>query len=551
MVDTINLTPTASPTGTYLAPQSIPSTNTALELAKSLGVIKDAATIHIDRKTKQAEEEGRRKGLLHSALTEKEAIEKGIITEFESPWFQKGQYEQRGRLAGDTYDAELTQAYMSSGMQEKTAPDAYEKFVNQFRQDYLNRLDPEISKDSDFLLGLGSKMTQSEQQLSEAHVSNASQKLRYDAVTGTQQEIYNEISKRLSMGPARAEDIVAPVTLVGTRQKTFFLTGKEVNEAKIEAVGQAAIDFNRPDLLDALDQPNPDGTPGPGLTVDGRKKIHEIKQKILGENIRQETYNREKNDRYNKQQADTRMLSAIRKISNKETVTEAEIQDGERFDPDFRLRLIAARKSISSDDEPKDVLGLNKAVHTGQLKTTRDVYDYIATNDVKVSSATIESVITKVEDTQRKVYSDPFVKSQSDILSSTLNPSGLGGIMGDSQAAAEAKARFAERVVSEVSQDITGSQAWRDQIKKIRDEVLKDAEESQKKSIEVRGAKEKQNASTTYFPSLQNLQDVSTLYSQGDTEQLKVILTKAGVPEEPESVTKFLNDQKTLLQKGK
>lgn len=549
MVDTLQLAPTASPTGTFVAPAPAPQTNKALELAESLGVLQKGVERYVDEKTRIAKEEGRRKGLLYSALNEKEAIEKGLITEFESPWFVKGQKEQRGRLSGDTYDAALTKAYLASGMRENTAPDAFQKFADQFREDYLDKLDPEMAKDSDFILGLGSKMTQSEQQLAEAHVSNASEKLRYDAVVGTQEEIYNQIAQQVSRGPVRPEDLIGPVTAIGARQKAFFLTGKEVSAAKIEAVGQAAIDFNRPDLLDVLDQPSHDGTPGPGLTIEGRAKVHAYKQQILSESIRRETYEREANDRYNRKKADELMVSAIRKVSDGHTITEADIRAGEAYDPEFRLKLISARKSISSDEVQEDVYGLKKAVNTGALQTTQQIYDYVELNDIKVTAATLESAIDQAKQVQSRVYSDPFVKGQGDIITSTLNPSGLGGLMGDSQSAAEAKARFAERVVSEVSPDTAGSQQWRDQIKKIREEVLKESQDANNTAVTVRTGKETANAKTAYFPSLQNLQNVSTLYQNGQTDELDAVLTKAGVrADDNAAVNKFLNDQKLLLE---
>lgn len=552
MVDKYNLTPTASPTNTFVAPQSIPNTNAALELAKSLGVIRDTASNYIDEKRKKAEEEGRRKGLLYSALSEKEAISKGIITEFESPWFLKGQREQQGRLSGDTYDAALTKAYQQSGMRDNTNPGAFAAFAEKFRKEYLDKINPDLAKDPDFILGLGSKMTQSEQQLSEMHVSDASTKLREDAVVGTQNEIYNQIVEKISKGPVRPEDIVGPVSLVAARQKTFFLTGKEVSAAKIAAIGQAAIDLNRPELLDMLDHPSHDGTPGPGLTIEGRDKIHDIRQKILAENIRRETYEREQNDRYNKQESEKRMLEGIRKIAAGSTVSEQEIQDGERFDPDFRLKLIAARKSISTDESPKDSYELMRAINLGQIKTTQDVYDYVEANDIQIAGDTVEKAVNKVGQIQDGVYSDPFVKAQADALDGALNPGGMfGGLDGGRAIAEEAKAQFAERVVSEVPQDIKGSQQWRDAIKKIKEEVRKEAEDKKKSNVEVRGAKDEHNAKTSYFPSLQNLQDVATLYNNGETGQLDAVLTKAGVDKDQKSIDKFLTDQKLLLEQGK
>lgn len=173
--------PSASPVDTYYRPAedqvAKPGTQAqwAKDLAEGLDVLNPSIERYGEAKFKResaAEMAAGAEARDRNMASFKEAIQKKLIPEGASPWFKKGYEQQSGRLAGsELYDAGLRTAWSQSGIQNNDSPQAYQKFVADYRKQFLDEHQGAVSN-PDWYEGFAPMMARAENNLAGQHIAH-------------------------------------------------------------------------------------------------------------------------------------------------------------------------------------------------------------------------------------------------------------------------------------------------------------------------------------------------------------------------------------------
>jgi hypothetical protein len=141
------------------------------DLAKSVGLATPVMQQALAEEDKFLREEQVKAGItarLKNQKSFKEAQDAGLIRQSENPWFIKGYLQQDGRISGMNYDAALRTAWMSSEARNSDNPQTLDKFIGDFRNQWIKDND---GKTPDWMDGFAPKMAQADNNLSAQHVA--------------------------------------------------------------------------------------------------------------------------------------------------------------------------------------------------------------------------------------------------------------------------------------------------------------------------------------------------------------------------------------------
>jgi muramidase (phage lysozyme) len=138
------------------------------------------------------------------------------------------------------------------------------------------------------------------------------------------------------------------------------IQGAELNKLTLTAITQAAIRHSDPSLLDVATQARPDGTPGPGSTVEGKLALDKAREEIQRMRIQAENHEhtiqerqRTENIRKGKQLIADTLLSQIQR-GEQPVLSPDLIQQANKIDPSLGEAAVSMQKNLSNYEQTED-----------------------------------------------------------------------------------------------------------------------------------------------------------------------------------------------------
>ncbi len=280
--------PAASPVDTFVQPVQPANflgatdigDNSATQLAQALASFSVKFNRLEDTRAKRinkADLEKGRNAALTSALSAKDAIEKGLITPTQSAWFMQGFNEQRGRVIGTEAKNQLFQSYAQWAGKSDDNPAAFTEFVAEWRQRVLEEAGGSAAR----LSGMTPVLREAEAQLSAKHLAFTSKRIQDEVELNTSVEFGQAIDDALDADTPDFAALTAALSVQHVRQRLLGVSGTKLNDLLVETVIGKALQHESAELLDLLDVDRPDGTPGPGKVGKYRLKIEAAKTKLI------------------------------------------------------------------------------------------------------------------------------------------------------------------------------------------------------------------------------------------------------------------------------
>lgn len=223
-------------------------------------------------------------------------------------------------------------------------------------------------------------------------------------------------------------DEVRKLELEGRKQG---MSPKEINELTLEAVTNGALRHGDESILEAALQPRPDGTPGPGTTVQGREKLDVARKQIRASKIQ------EQNHAYTLQKrAKEARVTEVKKLAMDGLIEQMKsgkapsipletIQAANREDPELGEALINVQKTlddVNKQEDPIAVARFSAQVHSGNA-TPNDVFDMVARGVLR-DKGTIQNMMEQASRNLRSsIITRPELKRSYDAIEQIIGQS--------------------------------------------------------------------------------------------------------------------------------
>lgn len=238
-------------------------------------------------------------------------------------------------------------------------------------------------------------------------------------------------------------DEVRKLELEGRKQG---MSPKEINELTLEAVTNGALRHGDESILEAALQPRPDGTPGPGMTVQGREKLDLARKQIRSAKIQ------EQNHAWTMQQRAREMRKMeVKKLAMDGLIEQMKagkapsipletIQTASREDPELGEALINVQKTMDDVNKQEDPIAVGRfqaQVYSGNA-TPADVFDMVAKGVIRERS-TINNLMEQASrNINRSIVTRPELKKHYDsieqIIGQSVGPGMPKEVVANSQA---------------------------------------------------------------------------------------------------------------------
>ncbi|WP_148209879.1 hypothetical protein [Azorhizobium caulinodans] len=224
------------------------------------------------------------------------------------------------------------------------------------------------------------------------------------------------------------------VEMVARRQG---MNPAEVNHLSIQAVVAAAIRHQDENILNVALQSRPDGTPGPGMTLEGRKALDEARLNIRRLKIQEQNQawtlqqrEREMRKREVKSVAMTSLLGQMQEGKPPRIPLEL-VQSAAREDPELGDTLMQVQKNLDDLNKTEDthlVAQLSARIYSGN-GTPYDVFNAVAAGTLKEPSTIRNLMEQAARNNSRTVVTHPVVKPLLDDVRKIVGEESLPGIL--------------------------------------------------------------------------------------------------------------------------
>lgn len=379
------------------------------ELARSLGALGgqlQGLVTDSQRRAKEDEEETQRAAaerayIENNGIGFSEAVREGKIPAQASPIFQRTYQEQQGATLGRTGVAAIEQEYEKWERKDTATPEEFTGWMAERVKEKFANADP-------FALRAALPHIQRLQdRLSSRNVKEVSDRFYSGAIETAQQEVRAVIDQELKEPDANAVGPFLPPQINATRAartiegitgrlKAAGVRGADLNAAVVDTISEEAVRRNDPTLLDILKRDRENGTPGPGLTSYGQKKLAEAEDRIYRNVERLETAAARRQEREFKQ---GNRLATRHVVDTLFRNPEAEIDPnvielGSRHDPDFAMKVERIREQIqkrNETDTPSEVRDATRRIWESD-RPTAAVMDEVANGNIR-NPATMRSLL--------------------------------------------------------------------------------------------------------------------------------------------------------------
>ena len=420
--------PAARPVDTFVRPTPAPNflgatpigPDSGAQLAQSLSrFAPKLARFAKDRNDRQskADLEAGKIAALTTALNSKEAIEKGLISPTASPFFMQGFNEQRGRVAGVTAKIGLNDAYRQFEGKNDNDPAVFQKFLTTFRTQTIEQ----AGGDSAFLQGLLPGIREAEQQLIGKHIAFTEKRVLDEVKANTSTEFGQAVADaQVADGDLDLDTLALELNLIAARQGFLGISKTALNDLQVQSVIAAALEGDGdPDVLDVLNLPRPDGTPGPGKTAANSKLISTARQQLRNREIREDNQYYKTQDRVEEEATDAIYTSLIQEIIANPLadvdLTRQDVKLGTKLDRDFQADLLSFQSALRAnirEEDPNDVANLFGSIYsTLSPLTMRDLVNSVSTGS-RFTPKTIELAARAVaRERENTVLKDPMLRA--------------------------------------------------------------------------------------------------------------------------------------------
>jgi hypothetical protein len=272
--DTTILRPQANPVDTYVRPAE-PIKSSLHDVATSLAQVQPRLDRFVsERAYEQAQEDAREaeaKGMIATAKSWDEAIQKGEVSAGASPLYKRVFEETLGKLSGlNDAQAKLWQEWVAPDNAVRTTqdPEVIAKWFQERRAKFLE------GKSSDWVKGFSPALAQVQQQLT--------QKIISDNVKYIEQQNHDALGQlfmeRISAGIAKGQSpgaIAAQLADDALPQRFAGMQGRDINQVMAKAILAVAQKTGRTDILQIGYADRPD-LKRPGGTIKGVFTIPEF-----------------------------------------------------------------------------------------------------------------------------------------------------------------------------------------------------------------------------------------------------------------------------------
>lgn len=200
--------------------------------------------------TQKAEGEQKARQLFESGKSYREAIKRGDITADQSPWFQLGAKEQFGRVTAGQFSSDL-QAAVEKNLSDTTDVAQYDKFVQDFRKQWVQDNIGEDNRDLHFENGFGSMADQYASDSRRAFVAQAGQRLVKQVGDNHYGEVFTNAKHELEMNTSH-DAIAAAINTINDRAIAMGVDPTLANQMVVRAIGDLALQRKDTSVLDIL-----------------------------------------------------------------------------------------------------------------------------------------------------------------------------------------------------------------------------------------------------------------------------------------------------------
>lgn len=397
---TETLRPVAKPAEAFVQAAPAETFSATGELAKSLGALGgqlQGLVADGQRRAKADEEETQRAAAERAYIENNgqgftEAVREGKIPAQASPIFRRTYQEQQGATLGRTGAAEIEQEYDKWEKRDTATPEEFTGWMAERVKERFANADP-------FALRAALPHIQRLQdRLSSRNVKEVSDRFYSGAIETAQREVRAVIDQELkepdanSVGPFLPPQINATraartIDGITGRLKAAGVRGADLNAAVVDTITEEAVRRNDPMLLEVLKRDRENGTPGPGLTTYGQKKLAEAEDRIYRNVERLETSAARRQEREFKQGnrlATRHVVDTLFKNPEAE-IDQNIIELGSRHDPDFAMKVEKVREQIqkrNETDTPSEVRDATRRIWESD-RPTAAVMDEVANGNIK------------------------------------------------------------------------------------------------------------------------------------------------------------------------
>ena len=422
------------PVDTMVYAPAIPETNDMLQLAKGLSDIHPALNQFIDGQTKKysdSEIEAGKTAAIKNALTYQEAVSRGLIDANQSPWFQMAYKEQQGRLQGEQIARQGYQEYLKSPARNSDDPSAFPTFMQNYVSSSLKGVTDRYT-----LNGITPTLLQFEERLGMEHTQYTAKRQEDTMLANTGSEISNALDNQYSDAShsGTAVDYNSAYSAIQNIKKDprfVGMDGSKLNVIVAQAVINKAEETGDDKLLHVLDQPNLDGSAGPGGIPAIRKEIDAAQQRIFTLGKEKEAWSHEKDQWARQDQArslvgpmtasiianpnaplDSAALQKLALANNKEAENIVTFQKTQQN----------ASKEVIED--PVQVARALSAFHEdGSTKTVQDLVKLVNDNPRLLSTGTVKEEMNFLGARENtKILDDPGISNVKANMFSEVDP---------------------------------------------------------------------------------------------------------------------------------
>lgn len=372
----------------------------------------------VAREKNQADKaEGFKAALLDQATSWREAIQKGLIDETASPFWQKGYEEAKGRLAGYRYRDHLQSLYeMWDGKSAPDSDDTFMGFLEEARKGFLKE-----SQSPDWLNGFRSQMEAVESHMLERHAAEKRERLKSDRL----HVFYEEALEHLQRNPSIKEvgsalnDLKEDARFVGMNPK---LLDQTLNDGIMEM----SLRSDNPEFLGLIKAKDPE------TAARIQKTREKIERNVLAEDAR--AFRERARDRKIAKE------EALEKIANAfethgpgwepdQAFVKKRIEEGVT---DVRARIEAYRKVYQGSALSKDVDAKNafyRDLYEGKLNVDEILEAGSSENPQRLLSLEETKEALKLHANRKLISEHPLIKDVKRTLANQLAPGMLDQLM--------------------------------------------------------------------------------------------------------------------------
>jgi muramidase (phage lysozyme) len=214
------------------------------------------------------------------------------------------------------------------------------------------------------------------------------------------------------------------------------MSPSDINKLSVEAVTNAAIRQQDETILDVASQPRPDGTPGAGLTVEGRQAIDTARKQIRALKIQEqnqahvlESRRREVRTREMKKLAMDALFNQM-KAGEPPRIGRDTLETANREDPDMAKELMDVQKNLDDFNKTEDPILVGRfqqEVYTGRA-TPADVFDKVRDGTLRATGTINQLMEQANRNIGRSIITRPEVKPFIDDIEKIIGEQQMPGV---------------------------------------------------------------------------------------------------------------------------